>query len=218
MTKEEEIIAASFAVVKDYVTAKFSEFGNVEMMFCPEAEMYYEMSVAEQMKQGKRGRVFAHVFHLPAAVCVSHPMAALSEEQRQGILIHEFGHLYAERHPEPIYDIGEMGIDGGDIEDYQMDPKDDADADLIVIEKFGVNMHYDEDDIEYVQLPLGSEEIPPDEELTSEEMDAALETLDDEGEEEKYEDPLSTENEFLDDDEELPPDSPEGELNIEKGG
>lgn len=163
-------VVESFEAVKEYVVRNFPEFQTAALLFCEEADELYEESRAEQAEEGKPPRIYAHTLHHPETVCVTPLMTQLSEEQRQGIFIHEFGHLYAQAHPD------------------EYDANEDADADLVAVTVFGVNLHYDDDDIEYVVLPIGSE--PVDESpLTDEELQKAIEEIreEEEGEEEENE-------------------------------
>jgi hypothetical protein len=145
-----EISERSFAVVKDYLLQNFPEFQSVRLKVCPEADRYYEESIKEQAGEGKLPRVFAHTLHEDNTVCYTEKMdTELSEEQRMGIFIHEFGHLYIENHPFDFMDEERPG----EVEN------DDINADIVVYEMFRVEMHYDDNDIEYVNLPLGCDTI-----------------------------------------------------------
>lgn len=44
-----------------------------------------------------RQRQFAHVFHKPGTICISKALYGLPPEYQAGILLHEIGHLAAQR-------------------------------------------------------------------------------------------------------------------------
>lgn len=72
-------------------------------------------------------RYLAHVFHRRRTVCVARKIEDLAPEYVWGILLHEFGHLY-----------------GG---------KSDAEADLWVHEKLGIDIDY-VDLVQWVDPPV----------------------------------------------------------------
>ena len=119
----------SFETVKEFVVAKFPDFANITLFACDEAEEMFEESATEQAEEDKPPRVHAHVGHFEDVVCYTPHMDDLSEEQRQGIFIHEFGHLYAKRYPY-----------NADTDEY-FEWEEDSDADLVVVTIFGVNLH-----------------------------------------------------------------------------
>jgi len=187
-----EVSEKSFVIVKDYLIQNFPEFLNVCLKVCPEADKYYEESKIEQAGEGKLPRVFSHTVHEDNTVCYTEKMdTELSEEQRVGIFIHEFGHLYIENHPFDF--ISEEGT--GEVEN------DDINADIVVYEMFKVEMHYNDNDIEYVNLPLGCDVIESlDEDDEESESEGNGEKDDEEngdilndGEDEKTEDVLDNE-------------------------
>ncbi|MBD3264316.1 MAG: hypothetical protein GF375_04355 [Candidatus Omnitrophica bacterium] len=158
------------------------EFKNVVLHVCPDAEQAYQESIEEQAEKGLPPRLYAHTMHHPNTVCCSSMMVELSEENRQGIFIHEFGHLFCQRHP--YYE----GMDN------PLDNYDDGDADYVVTEIFKVNLHYDDNEIEEVVLPIGSEPFDDDEgeneeviipeQMTLEEEEAIADAIDLEPEDE----------------------------------
>ena len=157
----------SFETVKEFIVAKFPDFANITLFACDEADEMYEESIVEQAEEGQPPRVYAHVGHFEDIVCYSPHMDKLSEEQRQGIFIHEFGHLYAKRYPY-----------NAETDEY-FEWEEDSDADLVVVTIFGVNLHYDDDDIECVVLPIGSELID-NTKVTDEEVEQALKEIEEE--------------------------------------
>jgi len=159
----------SFGAVKEFVVANFPDFANIALFACDEADKMHEESATEQAEEGKPPRVYAHTGHFEDVVCYSTYMDGdLSEEQRQGIFIHEFGHLYAKRYPY-----------NAETDEY-FEWEEDSDADLVVVTIFEVNLHYDDDDIECVVLPIGSELIE-NTEASDEEVEQTLQEI-----EEKY--------------------------------
>jgi hypothetical protein len=139
----------AFEVVKEFLVSNFPEFNNTTLESCPTADEYYEESKIEQEKEKKLPRVYAHTLHKENVVCYTEKMDTdLSDEQRIGIMIHEFGHLLIENHP---YDFTDE--DTGEVQN------DDMNADIVCYEMFGVEIHYDDNDIEYVNLPLGCDVI-----------------------------------------------------------
>jgi hypothetical protein len=155
----------SFAVVKDYLIQNFPEFQTVRLKVCSEADKYYEESISEQVEEGKLPRVFSHTVHEDNTVCYTEKMDELSEEQRTGIFIHEFGHLYIENHPFDFVDEERPG----EVEN------DDINADIVVYEMFKVEIHYDDNDIEFVNLPLGCDIIEELDEDDDEESEGEIE-------------------------------------------
>jgi len=145
-----ENIVKDFESVKAFVVSQRPEFENVVLHFCDEATEIYRESAQEQAQRDKPPRTYAHTLHYPNTVCITPMAGELTSGQRQGIFIHEFGHLFCDRHP--YYE----GIDN------PLDKMEDGDADYVVITVFGVHLHYgDEDEIQYIKLPIGSEPIPP---------------------------------------------------------
>lgn len=139
---------ASFEVVKNYVTADFPELYKIKLKECPDCEKMYQESKTEQAKKGLPPRVYAHTYHFPETICYSKRMdTELSEEERQGILIHEFGHIYNKKHPD------DASLYKEDIEMW---------ADVIVFLRFKVVIDYNDREIEAVNLPLGSDEVSDD--------------------------------------------------------
>jgi len=163
---ERDVVTKSFEAVKTFLIGKQPKLKKVVLRFCDEADYLYENSKKEQAGEGKPPRVYAHALHYSNTICVTPLMAELSEEQRQGIIVHEFGHIYCGIHHK------------------EYDADEDADADLVVITIFGVNLHYDDDDIESVVLPIGSEPIE-DAELTDEELEEAIGEMEEEESEEE---------------------------------
>jgi hypothetical protein len=152
----------NFQAVKDFVLEKFSEFQHTRLEPCQEADLFYEMSKAERSVEDKPPRTYAHTGHRQNVVCYTTKMDEdLIDEQMQGIFIHEFGHEFCKRHPE--------------WEGEELDWEDEADADFVVTTLFEVNLHYgDDDEIQYVELPIGSEPVEEDD-MTEEEIEDALE-------------------------------------------
>jgi len=71
-------------------------------------------------------RAFMHVFHVPNAICHTPRAQELSDANIEGILWHEFGHIIA-------------GEDG-----------DECDADTTILEEFGIELSYDDKNLQYV--------------------------------------------------------------------
>jgi len=177
--KQPEDIINNFESVKAFVVAKFPEFSSIELLFCEDADQTYHESIEERYEEGEEEpRTYSHVFHYPGKICVTTNMVELTDEQMQGVFIHEFGHLFAEMYPYYEGMDAELGDDQGD-------------ADYVVTSIFGVNLHYgDEDELQYVVLPIGSEPLD-DAELTEEERQAIAAELseelsEDEDEEEEH--------------------------------
>jgi len=147
MSEDLQGVIDDFETVKSFITNMYPELNNIILHFCDDAEEIYRQSEEERKDEGKPPRVYAHVLHHPNTVCASMHMAELTAEQRQGIFVHEFGHLFCERYP--YYEGTENPLDR----------EEDGDADYAVTQIFKVNLHYDDDDIEYVVLPIGSEEV-----------------------------------------------------------
>jgi len=127
----------SFNCVKDFVCDLYPEMDNIKLHHCKDAEKDH----------GREWRVFAHMNHVDDAVCYSDAMEELSEEQRQGIFLHEFGHMLCELYKD------------------EFPENSDDDADGVILDEFDVQIFYDKRDVEIVLLPLEEE----DEEIIEEE-------------------------------------------------
>lgn len=179
-----EITEKSFESVKAYVVGKYPEFENISLEPCDECENDYQESKEERAEEGMEPRVFAHSLHKPFIICYNERMdEELSEAERQGILVHEFGHLYDVRHAEEL-----AGFDDPEMR-----------ADLIAFSKFRVPINYEDGrDIQTIELPIGSEEVNDedaiailediDEELSSEELEEILNELEEEDDENEDDD------------------------------
>lgn len=131
-----------FEDVKAFITKNFPEFSDVRLQACEECEEMYIESLKKQSKKELPARTYAHTLHIPNVVCYTERMdTELSEAQRKGIFIHEFGHLFDERYPE----TAEMYADGDDRE---------VVADMISFAVFRVPIDYGDYDIQEVDLPL----------------------------------------------------------------
>lgn len=141
-----EISKKSFEVVKDFVTKQYPEFGDIILKVCEDAEEIYQESKVDMAAEGKKPRVFAHTLHEDGVVCYTERMdTEISGENRIGIFLHEFGHLYVDSFPEDVTDEEFEAMDEDTVE---------VMADLAVKEFFGVEIKYDNNDIQFVNLPL----------------------------------------------------------------
>lgn len=119
----------SFHAVKQYVCSIYPALRRIKLRHCMDVEREHEAS----------WRQFAHSIHVNNSICYSYSMEELEEAQRQGIFMHEFGHIFCDKYP------------------YLWPDNEDEDADQVCEEEFGVPIFYDRESVEFVILPLGSE-------------------------------------------------------------
>lgn len=179
-----KVTEKSFDKVKEHIVNLVPELKDVKLEICPDAEEAYQESLQSRKEEGEdEARVYAHTLHKPNVVCYTERMDnELTEEERQGILVHEFGHIYANRH----------------LDEYEDD--DCIAADVCALEKFGVVLTYNDRDIEEAKLPLGSD-IGDDDELTEEEQKELEKDIDGLFDLDEDEDEYEDEEEDFDEDE-----------------
>jgi len=120
----------SFEMVKGYVCDLYPEFEDVMLQHCGKAEADHK----------RKKRWYAHTNHVADVICICRAFENLGDEQRAGILMHEFGHLFCERFP-------------------RLYPKNNDDnADAACENEFNIPIYYDDDDLEVVDLPLVAED------------------------------------------------------------
>lgn len=104
--------------------SKVPEMEAIEFQFCDEADAHHKESLG--WKGADKGRQYAHVFHKDNVICFAKAGEELPVANQQGILVHEFGHLMA-------------GVSS-----------DDADADSTALEMLGLEMRYDDGNLEFI--------------------------------------------------------------------
>lgn len=128
-----ENVARAFGVVKAIVLSKFPELESVSWRACAEADKEHTAGY----------RQYAHVGHAPGFVCFAHAADRLEDGNLYGLALHEFGHIIAR----------DITGSGGDPE---------ADADVTVLEEFGIEIAYDggQSTVEYVDPAVVEKEKP----------------------------------------------------------
>lgn len=114
----------AFRAIRAQVFRIAPDLARVRLSYCPDADYFH----------GQEDRVYAHVGHKPLTICVARAFEDLPDDNQRGILWHEFGHL--------LLDHGY--IDGQT--DY-----DEANADYAVYEAFGIEIAYDDENIQSVR-------------------------------------------------------------------
>ncbi len=80
----------ALALVTGFVSAKATD-----LPFPPEdIDLMVGCPLADEDHQDD-WRVYAHTLHLPMVICIAQAFERLSDAHKCGILLHEFGHLYA---------------------------------------------------------------------------------------------------------------------------
>jgi len=99
ISKKKSRVKEAFYQIHDYVSLGYPAF--------PKTKLFWGCRVAEN-DHIHEYRQFAHVFHKHDRICVAREICTLPDQNLYGILVHEFGHLFADMevkgHPEVAAD------------------------------------------------------------------------------------------------------------------
>ena len=108
--------------------------GDVRLRHCPLADRQHRTS----------WRNVAHTLHYPKTICVARILAKMPDENIQGVLWHEAGHLIMDEF------VPEVNKQLGDCDKHHIEQEAELFANEVVETMFGIVIAYDQDLIQFV--------------------------------------------------------------------